>query len=515
MADGHDAVLILFNIPRTATGGDADLFAESDAGVLAEVEAVAEALGAIGIPVRRCGIRRLADLPTELAVAAEGTVFNLVESLQGDPNDFNLVPALCRAFGKACTGSDSACLMRCLDKGQTRAGLQDAGVPVAEAVVVPAGAGLPKLPAGPLIVKPLLSEASEGIDAESVFPEPGPALEEAVRKIHRRFGCAALVEQFIDGREVNISVIEQAGEPVVLPLAEIEFRGYEPGRPRIVGYRAKWVPDSFEYNNTVRHVPALLPEDVAERMRDCARRAWKAVGCNDYARVDFRLDADLNPYVLEVNSNPDISPDAGFAAALRAADVPYAEFVRSAVTNARARRSATVVAVAPPAGVPQRDSRLEIRRSIADDREDILAITAQAEAFGPDEVAVARDVLDSALEAGPEGHYQCYTALLNGRAVGWVCFGPTPCTSGTFDIYWVVVAAGQRGRGVGRSLMAHAEDLAARMGGRMVVVETSGRGSYDATRAFYSRLGYEETARVPDFYAPGDAKVVCTKRLGS
>jgi D-alanine-D-alanine ligase len=310
-------------------------------------------------------------------------------------------------------------------------------------------------------------------------------------------------------------VIEQAGEPVVLPLAEIEFRGYEPGRPRIVGYRAKWVPDSFEYNNTVRHVPALLPEDVAERMRDCARRAWKAVGCNDYARVDFRLDADLNPYVLEVNSNPDISPDAGFAAALRAADVPYAEFVRSAVTNARARRSATVVAVAPPAGVPQRDSRLEIRRSIADDREDILAITAQAEAFGPDEVAVARDVLDSALEAGPEGHYQCYTALLNGRAVGWVCFGPTPCTSGTFDIYWVVVAAGQRGRGVGRSLMAHAEDLAARMGGRMVVVETSGRGSYDATRAFYSRLGYEETARVPDFYAPGDAKVVCTKRLGS
>jgi ribosomal protein S18 acetylase RimI-like enzyme len=323
----------------------------------------------------------------------------------------------------------------------------------------------------------------------------------------------ALIERFVNGREVNVSLIERNGEVEVLPLAEIEFVDYAPGQPRIVGYRAKWVPDSFEYRNTPRRIPASVPDDVADRLRECARQAWEALDCRDYARVDFRLDDDLQPYVLEVNANPDISPDAGFTAALAAAGVPYAEFVASVVRNALNRLPEVGMdGLSPPAAEL---SGKTIRRSGPEDRDAILHILVRTGAFRPDEVAVARDVLENALSAGPDGHYQSYTALADGRVAGWVCFGATPCTLGTFDLYWLAVDPQVQGCGVGRTLVEQAEKAVARVGGRMVIVETSGRPAYESARRFYLKLGYNGDARLLDFYAPGDDKVVYVKRLSS
>jgi len=510
VADQRSGVLILYNLPRASAAGSDVLCPESDAGVLDEVEAVAEALTSLGLPFRCQGVRRLSDLATELTIAPETTVFNLVESLAGDVQDFNLVPAVARAFGKASTGSDTPCLVRCLDKGQTKAALRAAGVPTPRAVVLSATDRLPRrLPPGPLIVKPLLAEASEGIGPGSVFAEAGPSLWDAVCRVQRLFGGWALVERFIDGREVNVSLVERGGEVMVLPLAEIEFVDFPPDRPRIVDYRAKWLVDTFEYRNTVRRIPAPLPEAVAERVRRYARRAWQALGCRDYARVDFRLDEKLRPYVLEVNANPDISPGAGFASALAAQGISFAEFVETVIRNASARLPA---ATAVPPAVTAADA--SIRWSEPEERDAILAIVAQTGAFRPEETAVAREVLDAALSAGPSGHYQSYSALAGARVVGWVCFGPTPCTQGTFDLYWVAVDPRGQGRRVGTTLVTHAERLAVLRGARMMVVETAGRESYDAARRFYRKLGYQEHARVADFYAPNDDKVVYVKRLG-
>ncbi len=157
---------------------------------------------------------------------------------------------------------------------------------------------------------------------------------------------------------------------------------------------------------------------------------------------------------------------------------------------------------------------MTLRHSRPDDREAILRFVESTGYFRPGEVAIATEVLDDALGAGPEGHYQSFTAEgPDGRPDGWVCFGPTPCTEGTFDVYWIAVAPGRQGRGLGKALMAHAEQLIAKRGGRLVVVETSGAERYLATRQFYLRVGYQEAARIPDFYAPGDDKVVFTKCL--
>jgi ribosomal protein S18 acetylase RimI-like enzyme len=154
---------------------------------------------------------------------------------------------------------------------------------------------------------------------------------------------------------------------------------------------------------------------------------------------------------------------------------------------------------------------VEIRWSQPADRDAILAFTAATKFFRPGEIEIAREVLDDSLRDGPPGDYQSYSALLGGRCVGWVCFGPTPCTEGTFDLYWIVVDPACQGRGIGRGLMGLSERLIAARGGRMVVVETSGRADYDSTRQFYLRIGYHQAAFIEDFYAPGDAKVVYLK----
>jgi D-alanine-D-alanine ligase-like ATP-grasp enzyme/ribosomal protein S18 acetylase RimI-like enzyme len=500
-------VLVLYNLPRTDPR-----FREADEGIFEEVHAVTDALRTLGLDHRAVGIRRLADLRAVFDEAPEPLVINLTEALDGDPFDFTLVPAACRAAGRSPTGGDTPCLTVALDKWQTKAALAAAGVPAPPAAVVPPGAPPPAdLPAGPLLVKPLRADASEGIEDASILPGPGPGLDTLVAAVHQRFGQPALIESFVDGREINVSILQRGDDLHVLPLAEIDFAAYPPGKPRIVGYTAKWHPGSFEFDNTPRRIPAPLETETAERIRKLALRAWHAVGCLDYARVDFRLPPAGDPLVLEINPNPDVAPDAGFAAALEAAGIPWPDFVRAILENAirrlmspAAEESAEVLRDAPPP---------LIRRTTRADRAPILDLLACTGFFPPPEIEIAREVLDSALAHGPDGHYQTLTACLSGRPAGWLCFGPTPCTRGTFDIYWVAVAPEAQRRGVGRALMAQAERMIAASGGCLAVIETAGRPQYEPTRKFYRRCGYTLAARVPDFYAPGDDKLVFTRTL--
>ena len=266
-----------------------------------------------------------------------------------------------------------------------------------------------------------------------------------------------------------------------------------------------------------RMLPAPIPEEVAKKTRKAALRAWKAVGGLDYMRVDFRLNDEDEPIAIEVNPNPDISPWGGFAAALEWAGLSYDQFVGKMLENALKRLHARSLPAAAgkkagKAAVPP-PPNLVIRPSEQKDRDAIVQLVADTKFFREDEVTVAAEVLDDALVDKAGKDYQSFTAELDGRVVGWLCHGPTACTVGTFDIYWIGVSPDQQGRGVGAGLMAHAEGLIVRQGGRLAVVETSGRAVYDPTRSFYSKLGYHEAARIADFYAAGDAKVICTKTL--
>ena len=141
---------------------------------------------------------------------------------------------------------------------------------------------------------------------------------------------------------------------------------------------------------------------------------------------------------------------------------------------------------------------------------DLLRTTPE---FTPEEILVAEEVIDCYLRDPAGSGYLVLVARLDASIAGYVCYGPTPLTQGTWDIYWLAVGAAVRGRGIGAKLLRFTEDRIKESGGRLAIVETSSKASYERTRFFYSSLGYTDSCRVVDFYAPGDDKLILQKRL--
>ena len=515
------SVLIIYNQPRTVVHATSSTSCmESDAGVLDQVKSVSDAMAKLGIRHRAVGLQVLQELPELLLHAPEPLVFNLVEGFTANGEDANLVPAVCLAHGKGCTGNPTHALTLGLDKWSCKGVLRSAGVAVPAGIIVYPGDPVPVrgVPKGKLIVKPVSTDASEGIDEENVMlGEERERLETLVRRLHERFSQPVLIEPYVGGRELNVSVLELDGEVKVLAIAEIDFSAFEEGKPKIVSYAAKWLEHTFEYQNTPRMLPAPIPEEVAKKTRKAALRAWKAVGGLGYMRVDFRLNDEDEPVAIEVNPNPDISPWGGFAAALEWAGLSYDQFVAKMLENALKRLHARALPAADgknggKAAVPP-PPNLVIRPSAPKDRDAIVKLVADTKFFRDDEVTVAAEVLDDALVDRAGKDYQSFTAELDGRVVGWVCHGPTACTVGTFDIYWLAVSPEAQGHGIGRHLMNFSEGNIRSQGGRLAVVETAGKAIYDSTRAFYQRIGYAEAARLPEFYDTNDDKIVYLKKV--
>ncbi|MFA6185866.1 MAG: ATP-grasp domain-containing protein [Phycisphaerae bacterium] len=310
-------------------------FAESNAGLKEEVNAVCKALVELKIKYTIKSIKKIEQLPKILAANKQKIVFNLVEELPADIKHACLVPAICRGFGRKFTGSDTPALLLAQNKGQTKAILKAAGVPAPDGAMVEVGQkiSVKNLTKGYYIVKPAFSDASEGITADSIVSLGSKKMSAVIEKIHKQFRQPAIVEQFIPNRELNVSVLQCGRKIKVMPIAEIDFGAFKKGKPKIVDYAAKWYADSFEYNNTPRILPAKLPAKVAALVMQYAIGAFNALGCKDYVRVDFRLDEKNHPFVIEVNPNPDISPDAGFAAAIEAGGINYKKFVETLLKN--------------------------------------------------------------------------------------------------------------------------------------------------------------------------------------
>jgi ribosomal protein S18 acetylase RimI-like enzyme len=151
-----------------------------------------------------------------------------------------------------------------------------------------------------------------------------------------------------------------------------------------------------------------------------------------------------------------------------------------------------------------------LRSLNAADRARIEEITRAVGRFRDDEIPVALEVFDAAVQGGPD--YTMLGAELGSQLVGWICWGPTPCTLGTYDLYWMAVEPGLQGSGIGTALL---EEMERRLAGlaRLIVIETAGRQDYAGTRAFYQARGYRPAATIPDFYAPGDDQVVYVKNV--
>ena len=273
-------------------------------------------------------------------------VFNLVESLGGHARLVHLAPALFEALGLPYTGCSSEATFVSSNKPLAKRLLRQAGLPTAPAFTREELLAGPEVPAGRWIVKSAWEHASVGLDEDSVL-EAGDAAT-LLRELERRLpalGGEGFVEAFLPGRELNLGLLEgPPGEgPLELPPIEIEFRDWPADKPRVVGFRAKWATGSFEYDHTVRRLE-FAPGDapLLDEARRVARASWELFRLSGWARVDLRADQAGRPFVLEVNANPCLTPDAGFAAGLQAAGIPYVgaieRIVEAALRRARGGR---------------------------------------------------------------------------------------------------------------------------------------------------------------------------------
>ena len=155
-----------------------------------------------------------------------------------------------------------------------------------------------------------------------------------------------------------------------------------------------------------------------------------------------------------------------------------------------------------------------IRPMTPADRPAVLALIEATGFFRPDEIAVAEELIDITLGRPEQEDYAIVVVTdETGAVAGYMTYGPTPLTRGTYDLYWMAVDPKAQGRGYGRIIVEWLEDHVRRAGGRMIVIETSSSEKYEPTRRFYLGLNYTETARIPDFYGPGDGRVIYTKRV--
>ena len=326
-------VAILYN--ETTLPADHPDYA-SEAGVLEAVEAVEAALAKQGRRSRRLAVGASpANLAARLQAERPDVVVNLCEGLEGAGAGESQVAGLLELCGVPLTGAGSDCLSLVRDKARTKWLLLGAGLPTAGFAQILPGERLPEavlalLDQGPLIVKPAREDASLGIGPASVVSDRA-ALERQVADVQQRYG-AALVEQFIAGREFNVGLLALP-EPQTLPLAEIDFK-HRAGGWNLVTYDAKCTPDSPDYGGTPVTCPADASPELAAELVRISLAAFRLTGCRDYARVDFRVDEQGRPLVLEVNANPDISPSAGLARAIGVAGAAYDDFIARLVETA-------------------------------------------------------------------------------------------------------------------------------------------------------------------------------------
>lgn len=154
-----------------------------------------------------------------------------------------------------------------------------------------------------------------------------------------------------------------------------------------------------------------------------------------------------------------------------------------------------------------------IRQMEKRDKPVIMEIISETGMFSEDESAVAEELIDQALNIPGQKDYYCIVHTNNDVPNGYLCYGPTDCTVGTYDLYWMAVKPGLQGRGIGRAMLTWLEKHIKIKNGRMIIIETSSTPKYEKTRRFYLKAGYSETARIPDFYLPGDDRILYVKRF--
>lgn len=309
----------------------------AELGVLDEVKAVRHSLDELGcfsllVPLRP-PLEQVLPVLKHLKNLRAEIIFNLFEGFDGRPETESAVAGMLAELKIPFTGCPASALALALDKAGAKFLLDRAGIPTPRYQVLnPDNISTFNLDY-PCIIKPLAEDASHGLSEESVVHDK-EALDKQVRQISRFFGGQALVEEFINGREFNTTVM--GNRQLIIPaISEIVYT-LPPDKPRILTFESKWAENSLYYKNTKAVCPAHISPAEQQEISRIAKAAFHLTGCRGYARVDLRQDSRGRFRVLEINPNPDITPGAGAALQAAAAGLSYTAYIQKIIALAMA-----------------------------------------------------------------------------------------------------------------------------------------------------------------------------------
>ncbi len=316
-------VVVLHSLVTAGMGKDED-------DVLVQAEVVAQTLSNLGYePVSMPFSADIGAMAEKLRALSPVFVFNLVETVEGAGRLIYLAPAVLDRIGIKYTGAGTEAVFLTSNKIVAKRFLANSGILTPHWLSVEDLRKTSPVAGGTYIIKSVWEHASIGLDDNAtVRVDNQLRLLAELQNRKEGLGGECFAEAFIEGREFNLSLLAADDGPEVLPPAEICFDGYPPGKPRVVGYSAKWESDSFEYHHTPRRFD--FPEEdgpLLGELQRIARSCWDLFALRGYARVDFRVDASDRPWLLEVNTNPCLSPDAGFVAAAEQAGLSFEQVI--------------------------------------------------------------------------------------------------------------------------------------------------------------------------------------------
>ena len=321
-----------------------DEFAEWDSP--ATINAVANALAKYGEVIR---LEATEEFPQRLRDARPDIVFNIAEGLRG-PNREAHVPAICEFYGIPYSGSDPFTLSLCLDKARTKEILRARGVPTADWWLVRSHDELRALiarqPRFPLFAKPVHEGSSRGITEHNVIASMD-ALEPIVNELLECYAQPVLVETFLSGAEFTCGVLGNGTTARVLPIVGLNFGALPAGTLPVYGYEAKWLWDTPDAPLDIFTCPADITPSLRAEIEDVVLRAYQALGCRDWSRIDVRVSNDGRANVIEVNPLPGILPDTAdnscLPKAARAAGIHYDELIGACLESAALRQQIPLV----------------------------------------------------------------------------------------------------------------------------------------------------------------------------
>jgi D-alanine-D-alanine ligase len=299
--------------------------------VMEQVRLVEESLISLDHEVRVLPVSLdLSKAIADIRAISPELIFNLVESFENKGELVYFAPAILDVLKIPYTGTHTVQMFLSSSKTLTKESLIRHSIPTPGSFEINVLHQIQK--EKKYILKPKWEEGSLGLDEDAVFS--GDNID-FVKKLKNYSLKDYFIEEFVEGREFNCALIAEENGPSVLAVAEIEFVDFPENKPKILGYKAKWDEESFEYKNTVRRLDFDETDgSLLAGLGELAKKCWFACGLRGYARIDFRVDKFGNPFVLEVNSNPCISPDSGYYAAAVHAGLPFTKVVQLIIEDA-------------------------------------------------------------------------------------------------------------------------------------------------------------------------------------